>query len=284
MDPFIIKNKSNGSILKLFYSTKDPEKRRFRYHRHAEFEIALFKQGGGIYKVLNTAYDISSGDVFLFGTDEVHCITEISAPMHLMNIQFEPRFVWGMENSLLKTSCLKIFFGRPHGKRNRLDRNNPATAEIRRLMLEIEDEFIRKDKEYELMINIKLLNIFALLLQSFSYSNEEISALNPQGFESIDKSATYINDHLCEDLTLENIAAVANMSKTYFSSLFKKLNRISPWDYITIKRVEKSIDMIKTPIKPFWRLQPSAVLTVPQTLTVLSKRSQIKFRATIDNT
>lgn len=245
MEPFIIKNKSNGSILKLFYSVKDPEKRRFRYHRHAEFEISLFKQGAGQYKILNTSYDISSGDVFLFGTNEVHCITEINAPMRLMNIQFEPRFVWGLENSLLKTSCLKIFFGRPHGKRNRLDRKNPATAEIRRLLLEIEDEFIRKDKEYELMINIKLLNIFALLLRSFSYSDEEVSGVNPQGFELIDKSVTYINEHLCEDLTLEDIASVANMSRTYFSSLFKKLNGISPWDYITIKRVEKSIDMIK---------------------------------------
>ena len=36
------------------------------------------------------------------------------------------------------------------------------------------------------------------------------------------------------------------MSKTYFCTIFKKLNGISPWDYITIKRVEKSVEILKT--------------------------------------
>lgn len=35
------------------------------------------------------------------------------------------------------------------------------------------------------------------------------------------------------------------MSRTYFCTVFKKLNGISPWDYITIKRIEKSIGLIK---------------------------------------
>ena len=35
------------------------------------------------------------------------------------------------------------------------------------------------------------------------------------------------------------------MAETYFSSVFKKFNGISPWEYITIKRVEKAVDLIK---------------------------------------
>ena len=36
------------------------------------------------------------------------------------------------------------------------------------------------------------------------------------------------------------------MSKTYFSSSFRKLNGISPWEYITIKRIERAIHLIET--------------------------------------
>ena len=36
------------------------------------------------------------------------------------------------------------------------------------------------------------------------------------------------------------------MSKSYFSTIFKKYNGISPWDYITIKRVEKAVTLLKT--------------------------------------
>ena len=32
----------------------------------------------------------------------------------------------------------------------------------------------------------------------------------------------------------------------YFSSVFKKFNGVSPWEYITIKRVGRAIDMIKS--------------------------------------
>ena len=35
------------------------------------------------------------------------------------------------------------------------------------------------------------------------------------------------------------------MAETYFSSVFKKFNGISPWEYITIKRVENAVELIK---------------------------------------
>lgn len=36
------------------------------------------------------------------------------------------------------------------------------------------------------------------------------------------------------------------MSKTYFCGQLKKLNGISLWDYITIKRIEKAITLIES--------------------------------------
>ncbi len=52
--------------------------------------------------------------------------------------------------------------------------------------------------------------------------------------------------HLDSDLTLEKLANVAHMSKTYFSGQFRKLNGISPWEYITIKRIERAITLIES--------------------------------------
>ena len=242
---YTIINRRNGSSFRLFYSCKNPEKRTFREHHHAEFEISLFKAGSGTYRVLDNAYDFQDGDVFLFSTHEVHCITEISSPMNLMNIQFEPSFIWSLESGLLSAAYLKIFFGRTPGGGNRLDRSNPATPEIRRLMLEIEDEFIRHDSEYKLMINVKLLNILVLLIRSYNYTNDTDFKINRQSLDCIDRAINFINENLTSDLTLEQIANSANMSRTYFSTLFKKLNGISPWDYITIKRVEKSMELLK---------------------------------------
>lgn len=244
--PYVILNRYNKAALKLFYSRKQPEKRTFREHHHAEFEISLFKKGGGTYRVLDSAYDIADGDVFMFSTDEVHCITEISKPMFLMNVQFEPRYMWSLESGLLNSGYLNIFFGRTKGGGNRLERNNPATAEIRKLMLEIEDEFLRRDREYELMINIKLLNIFVLLSRCCSFTPPTDFKISGRSLSCIDRAISFINENLSSDISLEEIAKTANMSRTYFSTLFKKLNGISPWDYITIKRIEKSVELLKS--------------------------------------
>lgn len=238
-------NPQNGAQLKLFHSIKSPVKRAFREHHHAELEISLFKSGTGTYRVLNNSYDFQSGDVFLFGTNSIHCITEINSPLTLMNIRFEPRFVWSAGSGLLSPDVLNIFFSQNAAYSNRLDRKNPATEEIRRLMLEIENEFVVRDREYELMINIKLLNIFAKLLRCYPCFSKTSLSVNESSLRCLDRAINYINENLKNELSLSEIAAKANMSRTYFSTLFKKLNGISPWEYITIKRVEEAIELLK---------------------------------------
>lgn len=242
---YSITNTRNNSKLKLFYSKKKPFKRNFSEHHHAELEISLFKHGSGRYDVSGRSYDVSDGDIFLFATNEIHCITEINSDMMLMNIHFEPRFIWSLENNLFNAEYLKIFF--EHGKdfQNRLDRNNPTTQKIRQLLLEIEDEFVKEEAEYELMIKLKLLNIFVLLVRGYNYTDSTDYHVNEQSLRSVDKAITYINENLSSPLTLDDISHIAGMSRTYFSTLFKKLNGITLWDYITIKRVEKSIELLK---------------------------------------
>ena len=54
----------------------------------------------------------------------------------------------------------------------------------------------------------------------------------------------YIDRHLHEELDLNVIAEKANMSRSYFCTVFKRYNGIKPWDYITIKRIEKAMGLL----------------------------------------
>ena len=113
-------------------------------------------------------------------------------------------------------------------------------------MLEIEDEFIKKDAEYELVIKLKLLNIFVLLTRGYEYTDNTDYNINEKSLLSVDRAITYINENLSNPLSLDDISHIAGMSRTYFSTIFKKLNGITLWDYITIKRVEKSVELLKS--------------------------------------
>ena len=83
---YTINNEQDVPLLKLYHSAVMPEKRGYRNHHHAEFEIGLIKAGTGIYKVGEREYPIQKGDIFLFSTDEHHCITEISGNEEMLPV------------------------------------------------------------------------------------------------------------------------------------------------------------------------------------------------------
>ena len=48
------------------------------------------------------------------------------------------------------------------------------------------------------------------------------------------------------EFTLDDIAAKASLNKTYVITLFRRLNGVTPWEYITARRIEKSYEMLDT--------------------------------------
>ncbi len=235
-----------GMLLKLYYSEAEPSKRRYIEHHHTELEISLVLEGGGEYSIHDKRYDIRPGDIFLFGTHEEHYITDIGERgIRLMNIHFEPRFIWASSSELFDAKYLKIFFDRSDKFENRLDRENPATAEIARLLYDIESEVERRSAEYELMVKVKLLTVLVLLIREYDYVNTKQSYVESAKFAGIGRAMQYLDEHLASPLTLDELAAKANLNKTYFISLFRKLNGITPWEYITARRVERSYELLK---------------------------------------
>lgn len=226
--------------MRIFESHPDFIRRNFTGHHHAEFEISYIKSGEGLYIVNDKFYDIKANDIFLFSTNEPHCITEVygTEPMVLLNFQFEPRLIWSPEGNVFDEKYLRVFLDRNENFENRLSRENPATKQIASLIEEIRTEGILRHESCELMIKVHLLHILVLLIRNYNYvKNVQTVSMRSLNLSNIEKAITFINNNLECELTLEVLAAKANMSRTYFSTAFKRLNGIPPWDYITLKRV-----------------------------------------------
>jgi AraC family transcriptional regulator len=50
----------------------------------------------------------------------------------------------------------------------------------------------------------------------------------------------YINEHLSQDLSLAELAAVVNLSPNYFVTLFKRSTGLSPHQYVIHCRIERA--------------------------------------------
>ena len=235
--------------LKLFHSHPSPQPRLFREHRHLDIEIGYFKSGSGTYKTSTTDYTIKAGDIFIFRSNEFHWISKINPdePMEIMNIHFEPRLIWSSYAMFYLPESLKLFTDRNISDFcNRLDRENPYHKEAEAILLNIETELQNKYQEYSLMVKNSILAFFVLLVRHFDYKNKDKSSFIPyqDSKESIEASMDYIQTHLGDDLNLSDITAIANLSKHYYSTVFKKLTGISPWEYILSKRIELAISYL----------------------------------------
>lgn len=216
---------------------------------HPELEISLAKSGSGIYLIDGKEYDICEGDIFILNNIEPHSIVSVDSPNVLINsvIMFDPRFIWSIESNFFDSRYLKIFFDRNDHFKNRLDRDNPATKEIRKLFIETEEEFIKKLPEYELMIKVKLMNMLANLIRYFGYTSDN-SSDHPKrkySLNRINKTMDFIDSNLTNELHLEELAATAYMNPSYFSTFFKKYIGLSPSEYIAKKRVSRAVEYLK---------------------------------------
>lgn len=247
-DEHILYDGHNRPVLRTFHTTVASGRRNYREHHHTECELSMFCSGSGIYSLPHKEYSFKKDDVFLFNSDEVHCITDIGTKeqFNSLCVQFEPRILWADKNFPESGELLRIFFDRSSAFENLIDRENPETESIRRELLELECELKEKKFNYHMIVKMKLYSILTRLIRSYGYVKEETEfSANRETFSRLNKALKFIDENLDGELRLDNLAKIATMNKTYFSTVFKQFNGISPWDYITIKRVEKAIELLK---------------------------------------
>lgn len=234
-------------LLRLWNVTAPAGTRMFRNHCHIQFEIVLFKEGQGIYSTKGHDYTIRENDIFIFHSNEIHCITRIDQGhnLTLMNLHFEPRYLWGVSFDSLSADHANLCFSRDDRFPNRLPRNHPVTAQIRALLLKIEQELTKQPAEYQLMVKSRLNEILVLLIRELQYNAAaQGTSVGKHSIDAIRRAMRYIDDNLHADLSLSAIAETAQMSPTYFSAVFKQVNNITLWHYINHKRVELAMHAI----------------------------------------
>ncbi len=228
-------------VIKSYHSVLPPQTRPYREHRHTECELALFLRGSGLYTLPDRVYQFAPGDVFLFAGSELHCITEIREDMEILNIHFEPRLLWERPES---AELLALFHARSDGFTHKIPASDPIPG---RLMRELEAELAGQAPGAAIMARYQLFSALVHLIRNYDFTDSASNKHTPAALlQSMERAMAYINSHITEPLTLKSIAREAMLSPAYFSSLFGKYNGIALWDYITIKRIEAAIVLLRT--------------------------------------
>lgn len=114
-------------------------------------------------------------------------------------------------------------------------------------ILSTANEISKSSPSHNVAARCFLLLALTHILRNYDYTNptSELTTSDTMP-EKLRCAMEYIDSNIEKELTLSNIAKTAFMSQNYFSSVFKKYNGISPWEYITIKRVERAVVLLRT--------------------------------------
>ena len=245
------KDKLGNEIFRIYISTSQPMKRQKRLHRHTEFELSLILSGSGIYNTKSGDYHFRQGDIFLFSSNEYHCITDVfeygeQKALQLLNIQFAPAFIYAADN-FNATSFMNVFINRTEQFRNMLTRDNPCTASIRQTFYHVKQECEEKKPCYHTEVQNSIISILINIFRNYNYANFTIdSAPNHADIHNLQKAVAFINENFCEDISLDDIAQAAYISKYHFARLFRSVYNMTVWNYITIQRIDKAIHLLSS--------------------------------------
>ena len=233
--------KEKLSMLKMWRVTVPKGRRQTYRHFHTRFEISLITKGSGRYLTDKASYPLSVGDVMVFPSNEVHSISEAGEEgLEFINLQFEPIYIQGKSYDSLSEKHLNFCFSRSEDFKNRIEAE--SAVRIAELFSLIEGEFRRKTDEYPLAVKSYLNLIIIELIRNHNYCAEA----DTTRIRDVIKVMKHIDAHISEPLTLSSLAELGGMTPNYFSAIFKRLNGISLWDYITSRRVEQAIRLISS--------------------------------------
>lgn len=240
---YTLADKTGRPVLRAFLSTVPRGRREYREHHHAECELSTILSGSGTYTVRGREYTFRAGDVFLFSGDEVHCLTDISDGFVLLNTQFSPQLLWSERDAY---PALAILFSRNEKFENRIDPADPHTPALHDGIAALYREMEEGRTGWRLMARYRLFSLLLTLVREYDYvdTHADYSYLR-HTVRPMRAALDYIDGNLDRPLTLPEISACASMTPTYFSALFRQMNGLPLWEYITIKRVERAIGLLR---------------------------------------
>lgn len=213
------------------------------YHHHTAVEFCCILSGCGKVSGDDGEIPVSEGDVILFPPGQTHIFSAREDSLSMLTLHFEPRYIWQSQSGFSGAELLGAILNSDKDYCPRLSVN--ISEYVFSKILETEQELKNCNREYESAVKTLIVQMLIFVSRQMSYAkrfkNTDARLCNLSGLE---KTMDYIDANLKSDLDLYVLSEISGMSKSYFCTVFKRYNGIKPWDYITIKRIDKALRLI----------------------------------------
>ena len=217
-----------------------------RWHWHPELEFNVITKGSIEYYVDNEHFTLSAGQGILKNANVLHMAepAQNTPDAEMFSVIMDAQFIAPARSVIYQKYVAPL-------ERNQKLRFLPLSPEEpwQQSILETLREAYRLSQEeagaYELHIHRLMCAIWQTLSENaHSIPERPLTATELTDQVRIKQMIEYIQAHFQEKLTLDDIAAQANISRNSCLNCFKRVLGMSPMEYVIGQRVERALHLL----------------------------------------
>lgn len=214
-------------------------------HSHPHYEIIQLLEGNTEFIIEGKVYRLESGDILLIRANDYHAIKTNATVYKRRVIEFE-------ESYLQASTSIAEELLRPYNEKNEnFDSLIPSrlvkTYHLDTMFDKIENTITDANKA-EIFIPIHIMSLLVEINNILS------STPHKKGYHYLNSITTsiikYIDEHISEKITLNDLEKAVNLSKYYISHLFKNTMGVSISGYIIERKMRHAEQLIRQGVTP----------------------------------
>lgn len=216
------------------------------YHWHDELEFVIITEGGVQVRIAGAEFPLSAGEGYFANSAVLHAETLRTPTGHQHAMVFDPGLLAGRQELAWKT-CVEPILGKPDLPFVRLTSDLPWQKEILRLADAAWDAGAYEKKDYPLHVRHCLSLAFSLLVDHAPGLEAEVryTEKNRRDELRIKKALVYLEQNYDSSVTIEDIAASANLGVSSCLRLFHRTLGTTPVRYLVKLRLRKAAELLK---------------------------------------
>ncbi|WP_326831220.1 AraC family transcriptional regulator [Anaerococcus porci] len=221
--------------LNVLYAKKNSSSNKIssRIHFHPFTEFYFIIDGNGKFSIEDKMIDVKKDDFLIINSNVGHSIYSSKDDENLIYVSFgvDSIFVKSVDNNENLEEDKYYYNSIDEMKDYFLNSFN-----------DINNEFNSKDPYSKSMANAKASEFVITLLRNLS---DEFKITNDIKInKQIDYIKNFIDNNYSEDIRLENLSKMAYMNKFHLISEFKQNYRVTPIEYLILKRIEVTKNLL----------------------------------------
>ncbi len=228
---------------KLFH-IKDKTNKQFDFHYHEFNKIIIFLKGNVTYFIEGKAYYLKPWDILLVKHHDIH------KPIIDPNEEYERVILW-IDNDFMKSQndtnsdITKCFDMAGEKSLNLIRLDGEIQGKLKEIINEMEKSINSEEFGSAILTNALFFQFMVYMNRIFMGEQFVPAQKVLRSNKQIEEVINYINEHLTEELSVEELSEKFYISKYYLMHKFKEETGFTLHNYISQKRLMLSLKMIK---------------------------------------